>query len=216
MARFLVPFLCLMPLSAAAHPHIFVDVGFDIVLDDAGSLTHLRVTWAYDDYYSLLITQDLELDQDFDGALTAEETDKLTGFDMQWVDGFNGDLEATLDDVPLDLSRPTEATAALKAGRIITTHVRSVAGAPVLAGHALSLKPYDATYYTAYEIGQPVKLIGGAGCMLDQILPDVDAQLAQMREMLLEVDASTDLQDAGLPKMGAQFATEIRVSCPAS
>lgn len=216
MIRSLAVLLCLSPFSATAHPHIFVDAGFDIIMDDTGALTHVRVTWAYNDYYSLLITEDLKLDQDFDGQLTGEETARLTGFDMQWVDGFNGDLDVTLHGKPVELSRPKEVTAELKNGRIITTHLRSIAARPVLAGQVLSLRPYDETYYTAYEVRMPVTLTGGEACMLEQIAPDVDGELAQMQQMLLTIQADADLEENDIPLVGARFATEIRVSCPAS
>ncbi|MBK0328579.1 DUF1007 family protein [Rhodobacteraceae bacterium F11138] len=216
MARLFLFFLCVSPLSLAAHPHIFIEAGFDIQTDGAGRLTHVRVTWIYDEYYSLLITEDLRLDQDFDGELTDAETERLTGFDMRWVDGFNGDLVATLDGEPLALSGPTEATAELRDGRIITTHLRSVTGTPSLTGHVLSLKPYDETYYTAYEVTQPVTMTGKSVCMLEQIPPNIDEQLARMQQMLLSIDANADLEENDIPMMGAEFATEIRVSCGAS
>ena len=59
---------CATPLGA--HPHIFVDTGFEVILDAEGRLTHLRITWAYDEFYSLLVTEDRGLDPDYDGVLT--------------------------------------------------------------------------------------------------------------------------------------------------
>ena len=141
---------------APAHPHVFVDAGIEITLDPDGRLEAITVTWIYDEYYSLLITEELGLDPDYDGVLTAEETATLTGFDMNWAPGFNGDLEATLDGAPLALSGPEAATAALRPdGRILTTHRRAVPARPAMAGRVLSLKPYDESYYTAYEVPQP-------------------------------------------------------------
>lgn len=59
--------LILSSLAAAplaAHPHIFIDTGFELILDEAGHMTHVRVSWQYDDFYSLLITEDMALDTD--------------------------------------------------------------------------------------------------------------------------------------------------------
>ena len=206
----------LVPAAAAAHPHIFVDTGLELVTDDTGRLTHVRVTWAYDEYYSLLITEDLEVDQDFDQVLTEEDTRKLTGFDMQWMEGFEGDLYATLDGEALKLSGPGEATADLVEGRIVTTHLRAVTSRPLIGGHVLSIKPYDPTYYTAYEVTLPVTMSGLATCMIETVPPDIDARLAEMQQQLLRISPDADLEENDFPQVGEEFATDVRVSCPAS
>lgn len=204
------------PGPLLAHPHIFVDAGFEILVDDDLQLTGIRTTWVYDEFYSLLITEDLKLDQDFDGVLTSEEQALLTGFDMNWSQGFNGDLVAKLNGAPLDLSQPSEATARLENGRIITTHLRRVQGPAALAGNALSLLPFDETYYTAYEVTMPVTITGADTCMIEKILPDIDDELAQMQQMLLRIDPGADLEENDIPLLGEKFATDIQVSCPGS
>lgn len=206
----------LVPAAAAAHPHIFVDTGLELVTDDTGRLTHVRVTWAYDEYYSLLITEDLEVDQDFDEVLTEEDERKLTGFDMQWMEGFEGDLYAMLGDQALTLSGPEEPTANLMHGRIVTTHLREVTGHPVLGGRVLSIKPYDPTYYTAYDVTLPVRMSGLATCMIETVPPDIDARLAEMQQQLLRISPDADLEENDFPEVGEEFATDVRVSCPAS
>lgn len=216
MTRLLAILLCTAPFPALAHPHIFVDTGVEITMDAAGALSHVKITWTYDEYYSLLITEDLKIDQDFDGVLTDEDNALLTGFDMNWTPGFNGDLVALLDDAPLELSGPQVPTAILRNGRITTTHVRQVKGTPSLAGHVLSLLAYDETYYTAYDVTLPVKVEPASTCTLDKIAPDIDGELEQMRQMLLTINADADLEENEIPLIGGRFATEIRVSCPAS
>ena len=57
------------------------------------------------------------MDQDGDAQLTAEEEAELSGFDMQWIEGFNGDLVGSLDGVPLDLGGPQAATATMPEAR---------------------------------------------------------------------------------------------------
>ncbi|MEY8831484.1 DUF1007 family protein [Sedimentitalea sp. XS_ASV28] len=216
MTRLLAILLSAAPLPALAHPHIFIDTGLEIMLDEAGALTQVKITWTYDEYYSLLITQDLRIDQDFDGVLTSQDRERLTGFDMNWVEGYNGDLVARLDGIPLDLSGPQDPTATLQDGRITTTHVRTVAGTPDLSGRVLSLFAYDETYYSAYEISLPVRILPSSVCALDKIAPDIDNELEQMRQMLLTINADADLEENDIPLIGARFATEIRVSCPDS
>lgn len=216
MKHLLLASAFLAPLPALAHPHIFINAGVDVIFDDQGRVTHLRVTWAYDDFYSLLLAEDFGMDQDGDGALTPEEEAQLAGFDANWVPGFNGDLVATVEGQPLKLSGPLEPTARMVMGQIVSTHLREVTGTPVLGGDALSLKVFDETYYTAYDITLPVTLVGAPGCKSDLIVPDIDAAQREMQDLLAALDADADLEALGVPNMGEAFASEIRVTCPGS
>ncbi|KUJ78751.1 DUF1007 family protein [Ruegeria profundi] len=214
--RWIAPFLiCCLPFSATAHPHVFIDTGLEFIVDESGQLTHVRVTWAYDEFYSLLVLEDMNLDQDADGVLTETEEQILSGFDAQWVEGYNGDLVVFADGVPVALSGPMEADATAENGRIVTSHIRAVDGGGVPAA-ALTAKAYDETFYTAYEVTRPVKVSGPESCKIDRIDPDIDAELAQMRAFLLTLDANYDLEENDIPLVGESFATEIIVTCPST
>ncbi|WP_170379019.1 MULTISPECIES: DUF1007 family protein [Ruegeria] len=212
--RWIVTLLtCCLPIPAMAHPHVFIDTGLEFIVDDAGQLTHVRVTWAYDELYSLYQLEDMKLDQDFDGVLTENEEKFLAGFDAQWIEGYNGDLVVFADGVPVSLSGPLEPTATTEDGRIVTTHLRAVDGDAVSAS-SLTAKAFDETFYIAYELTRPVTVSGPASCQMDRIDPDIDGQLAQMQAFLLTLDADYDLEENDIPLVGENFATEIFVSCP--
>lgn len=206
---------CVSASSLVAHPHVFVDTGLAFHFDPEGRLTEVEVTWAYDEFYSLLVTEDMELDSDFDGKLTAEEQATLTGFDMQWIEGFNGDLEINQGEKALRLSRPRDYTAILKDGRVITTHFRNVEGASA-GGPAFEVKPYDRTYYTAYDVTLPVTVHGTKGCRSRVQMPDLNKGLMAVRDELAALDADTDPDDAGLPNIGADLASTVIVTCGVS
>ena len=208
----------LLPVPAAAHPHIFVDTGFAFEFDDAGRLSQVKVTWQYDEFYSLLITEDLQLDQDGDGILTPAERARLIGFDTNWDEGFNGDLEIHAGGARLALSGPLEATTALDQGRIISSHIRRIAPTDRSRQGPISMKAFDPSYYTAYDITLPVTLPARqqGECLLELIEPDIVGGLAQMQAQLLRLDANADLEENDFPLIGGEFATEIRVSCSTS
>lgn len=204
---------CCLPLPALAHPHVFIDTGLEFIVDDTGQLTHVRVIWAYDEFYSLLVLEDMKLDQDADGILTEGEEQFLTGFDAQWVEGYNGDLVVTANGAPVTLSGPMEPHATTEDGRIVTTHLREVEGGAIPA-IAITAKAFDETYYTAYEMTRPVTLSGPASCLIQRVEPDIDGQLAQMQAFLRTLDADFDLAENDIPLVGENFATEIRLTCP--
>tara|TARA_R110002049_G_scaffold44333_5_gene130087 strand:- start:140077 stop:140727 length:651 start_codon:yes stop_codon:yes gene_type:complete len=213
MKRFAAPLLCLLVAAPlGAHPHIFVETGIDAIVDDIGHLTHVRVTWVYDEFYSLLITEDRALDPDYDGVLTPEELAQLNGFDMQWVDGFNGDLVVTDGARDVPLSGPQDIITRFSEGRITTVHTRAVTGSPQLADGVV-IKPYDPTYYTAYEVNRPVKITGNDGCRGRVKMPDMTAGLKAVQEQLSTLDMESDPEDVGLPDIGAALANEVILSC---
>jgi len=209
----LLTLLVVRPLDA--HPHIFVDTGVEVHTDAGGRVTHLTVTWAYDAFYSLLITEDYGLDSDGDAVLTEAEEAALNGFDMNWDAGFNGDLVATLDGSALSLSRPRGYTTTMSEGRLVTTHLRDVAGTPSLAGRQLVIKPYDVTFYTAYDVTLPVTVEGPPLCTISREVPQMNEELSSLRQMLAQVPPDADPEDANLPNAGGAFATRIEVACSA-
>lgn len=208
--------LCLTLAAAplSAHPHIFVNTGLTFVVDEQNRLTHVQVTWEYDELYSLLVTEDMGVDSDYDGVLTSADTEMLTGFDMQWIEGFNGDLVGSLDGAPLGLSQPSAPTATLRDGKIITTHLRAVEGAPEITG-PVNFLPYDGTYYTAYEVDLPVTIQGGDGCDVSISAPDIEGALAMTKAELGALPRDFDMEAAGLGDIGRRFATDIEITCAA-
>lgn len=204
---------CATPLGA--HPHIFVDTGFEVIVDAEGRLTHLRITWAYDEFYSLLVTEDRGLDPDYDGVLTQAEVASLNGFDMQWIEGFNGDTVLLEGGEEVALSGPQDVETRFADGRIITSHLRAVEG-PAPDADGLVIKPYDPTYYTAYEVTQKVTIQGSETCRARVKMPDMNADLRALQQDLSTLDANTDPSDVGLPEIGEALANEVVITCDAS
>ena len=137
----------LSPLPAAAHPHVFVDTGLKVILNGDGQVKGIEVSWAYDALYSMLTFEDMGLDNDFDGRLNDNEVAFLTGFDLNWVEGFEGDLYLEHAGAPVALGPPEGRGLVIEDARIVTTHYRPVLR-PVLASEVV-LRAYDPTFYTA-------------------------------------------------------------------
>lgn len=213
LAALLISLSCAAPL--AAHPHIFVDTGLDLKFDGEGRLVEVKVTWAYDEFYSLLIMEDRALDPDFDGVLTEAEQAELTGFDMRWTPGFNGDLVIAQSGRVLPLSGPLKYTAVYRDARITTTHVRRV-DPNQNAGQRIEIKPYDPTYYTAYDITLPVRIEGSDICGQRIDMPDIDTNLMLLRDELNALDVETTPDDADLPDIGVLLASTVVVTCDIS
>lgn len=198
---------------AAAHPHIFIDTELEVIFDAAGKATHVRVTWIYDDFYSLLMIEDRGLDPDGDGVLTPEEHAALQGFDMAWDADFLGDTFVLAGGQSVTLGRPEAWTAAYADGRIVSTHLRAFDRAVAVAPDPLVVQVYDPGYYSAYYISaQPLLTGAPPGCTAQVFEPDRDAADAILQAALDELAGTADVE-MEFPAVGAAYAEEARITC---
>lgn len=196
--------LALLPLPALAHPHIFVDTALHVVTDDAGQIVGVEVTWVYDDLYSLLLLEDKQLDGDYDGKLTDAELAVLDGFDMNWIDGYEGDLYAGQPGgEALGLSAPQGLGTGVDAGRITTRHLRRFSR-PVTQ---VNLRAFDPTYYTAYDLTGGVHAPEGCDVQIEK----ADLNLARAKEQAALAELPPDPDD--YPEIGDAFADTVLVTC---
>mgnify|MGYP000462819759 CR=1 FL=1 len=108
MKRLLACFLSLLPAAqAVAHPHVFVDTTLRVVLDDNQRVTGIELHWAYDEFFTLMLLEDMGLDPDGDGVLTEDELAILQGFELDnWPEDFEGDIYLYGDGSKLALGTP--------------------------------------------------------------------------------------------------------------
>lgn len=200
--------VCLLSATAvAAHPHVFVDTDLALRVSD-GQITGVDVTWTYDDFFTLLILEDMGLDPDGDAILTDAELDQLRGFDMvQWPPGFEGDLYMSDGDVPIPLAHPTVTGIALTNGRIVASHSREVPPTPLAR---VVLRQYDPTYYVAYTL---TRLAVPAPCRA-QITPPEPTAAEEAIAKALELPPESPFE---MLKLGIYTADIVKFTCdPAS
>ncbi|WP_410217891.1 DUF1007 family protein [Paracoccus sp. (in: a-proteobacteria)] len=210
--------LSVLPMAAVAHPHVFIDAGLVLDYDNGGALTQVTVEWAYDDFYSLLIIEDLALDPDGDGILTPDEQEALQGFDADWEEGFDGRLYLGVEERPIALGPPREFEARYEEGRLISRHVRTLAQ-PLDGAQPLLIQVYDPEYYVQFSVPQPPR-INGADCQVRQRPGDpyaaADAYASAVADALAEEDGSLS-EEMLIVDIGPTGADEMRIQCePAS
>lgn len=209
--------LCLMAASpAVAHPHVFIDTGLEVVFDDQGAATGVRITWTYDEYFSLVVAEEHGIDQDYDGNATPDEEKALAGFDMAWDEGYPGDTYAVMGKAGLPLSPPKDWTASYKQGKITTSHMREFT-APVAVGKTpLQVQVYDPTLYTGYYIvGTPILTGAPDACKITVVLPDRAAADKILQAAIDKLSSSMDVENE-FPPVGKYYAEEVSVKCDAA
>ncbi|MDE4173598.1 DUF1007 family protein [Phaeobacter sp. PT47_59] len=199
--------LIFAPAAVQAHPHVFVDTGLSLSVDGGGRLDAVEVTWVYDEFYSLLVFEDLGLDGDMDGRLNPAELGLLQGFDLRWTAGYAGDTYLSRNEAPIALGAPEHVSTEVVDGRIVTRHRRPLQQ-PV-AADGVTIKAYDPTYYTAYTVTQEVSV--SPGCRVDITPPDLDRAYTLVEELLYAMPA--DQAETAYPEVGAAFADTVLLIC---
>ncbi len=201
--------MALWPGAPAAHPHIFIDAGLHLIVED-GRVTAVEVTWLYDGLYSLILLEDYGLDEDFDLSLTEAEIDTTLGFDLNWNSGFEGGLELRRGDVALEIGAPVAVSMDLVGeGQIRTTHRRPVTDAG--GDDALVAQAYDRDFYIAFEMTGEMA-VEGATCTPELIRADLDAAYAVLESALDEIGGAVAAED-NFPPVGAYFADRVVFTC---
>jgi ABC-type uncharacterized transport system substrate-binding protein len=197
---------------ARAHPHVFIDAGLMILLDEDGAIDAVEVTWRYDELYTLILLQDYGLDPDFDGALTEQEVAGTLGFDLNWNSGFEGGLYLSRGRTPLSLGAPEPVSMTLRPdGRLETVHRRPVRGDPGGAG-AVEARIYDDSFYIAFEATLPSGVATMPDCAPDLVRADLDAAYAALEAELAAIGGAVAAED-NFPAVGALFADKLVFRC---
>ena len=198
---------------AAAHPHIFIDAGFTLVRDAAGTPSAIEVRWRYDELYSLILLEERGLDPDYDLVLTEAETEATLGFDLNWSGGFTGGLSVMQDGAEVGLGPPEPVSLTLlPSGRFETIHRRPLHDA---TSAPLSVSIYDPEFYIAFEMILPVGVADAPDCSAELVRADLDRAYAILEAALEEIGGAVAAED-NFPPVGAHFADRVEVTCPAS
>lgn len=202
--------IALLGLAAAparAHPHIFIEAGLFVDVNAEGEAVAVEVTWTYDELYSLLIFEEFRIDGDFDGRLRADELALLHGFDMDWVEGYEGDLYVTAAGEQVALGAPEPVETRVEEGKIVTVHRRALGGS--VPANGLVLQAYDPTFYSAYDLSRGVAASGTCAVFIDPA--DMEAATSALEELLFATPQ--DEVEAEFPRVGESFADTVTLTC---
>jgi ABC-type uncharacterized transport system substrate-binding protein len=190
---------------AGAHPHIFIEAGLFVEVNAAGEAVAVEVTWTYDELYSLLIFEEYALDDDYDGVLKPDEIEQLHGFDMNWIEGFEGDLYVTGAAGKVDLGPPEPVKTWVEDGKIVTVHRRPLS----VPANGLVLQAYDPGFYSAYDLSRGVEASGTCAAFIDPA--DIEAAMDALEELLFATPQ--DEVEAEFPRVGESFADTVTLTC---
>lgn len=171
--------------QALDHPHVFIDTKVTAVLDAAGQLDSIRLRWDYDAMLSMVVVEDKGADADQNGLISPTEEQALDGFDMTWVEGFDGDTSIFQSNAVVGLELgpkdwATGWTADDSGGHLWSEHTRKLPTPIDPRNGPISIVIYDLTDYTSYSLTDAVlqasAVQGGSAAIACQFgPPDPDA-----------------------------------------
>lgn len=195
---------------AFAHPHVWTDMTIEILFDEAGSVTGLRQTWLFDDYYTAYAVDGTDLDGD--GSPDPIKLDEIMKVNMEHLKEYNYFTDATFKNEPLKLKPVTEMSSRMQGNRLEMSFVTAFDEPVTPEGSEFSYAIYDPTYYVEMlhaETDPPVTLTGAPEkCTYRLIPPNPDPNAVAQAAML-------DATVRGETGLGNFFAERVRLTCPA-
>ncbi|WP_020588211.1 DUF1007 family protein [Desulfobacter curvatus] len=141
----LAVFIILFPPTGIPHPHVFISQRTGFVFDDKG-LAGFRVNWAFDEMFSVMISEDF--DSDHNQALDANEVAVIKEKAFGYIAPYNYYIHVRIDGKPFEVKFIKSFNAWLDNGTVcyeffIPCHVVAVD-----TPKQVVLSPYDPEYYS--------------------------------------------------------------------
>ncbi|MGD9822797.1 MAG: DUF1007 family protein [Desulfobacter sp.] len=144
--RLLSAFLIILfPLPGMPHPHVFISQRTGFVFDDQG-LAGFRVTWTFDEMFSVMISEDF--DADHNKALDSKEVAEIKEKAFGYIAPYNYYIHVKIDGTPFEVKFINEFNAWLDNGIVnyeffIPCHITALE-----TPKQIVLSPYDPEYYS--------------------------------------------------------------------
>lgn len=198
----------------AAHPHMFFDATAEIFMGPDRTIESVRVRYVIDEFNTLFVVAELELDQDGDSVLNDDDQARVVEGMSIGLAPFGYYVDLRVGEERLTFGAPMIAVTLRDDGRMVTEiELRLAEPAPIAEGDA-RLTLYDPTYFTAVSLIEPPVLLGEvAGCAVLFRAFEPSALLAREQATLAQLSRE---ETPETPDVGALFADQTEVSCQTS
>jgi ABC-type uncharacterized transport system substrate-binding protein len=195
---------------AEAHPHVWVSVSSEIILNANQQITGIRHAWTFDEFYSAMAVQGL--DTNGDGVYSAEELKPLAEVNIRSLKDFDYFTFVHIGDGGnLPLKPPENYSLDYDKG-LLTLHLTLPLEPLDVHGQEVQVDVYDPSFFVAFGFATeaPVKLSGDGikGCTAEIKRPDAETE--EDAKALSEAFFS---QLGPNSNFGAQFAQTVMVKC---
>lgn len=200
----------LLPFSAQAHPHAWIDVEITALANDKGQITGLRQVWYFDDAYSAFTLEGLRQLNGSDipkAALLELAAENLTNLaDYSWFTDFKADGDRQ------DFLLPEQFDQHHEDGRLIMSFDLMLE-TPVTANGA-SWQVYDPVYYIELLYKESDAKLVLAESLAQHLSCTARIEEPNPTEEMVIQAASLAIDEVAEDGLGALFAQKAIVTCP--
>ncbi|MCV6574973.1 MAG: DUF1007 family protein [Cohaesibacter sp.] len=204
--------------QALAHPHVWVSVRTELVMDGS-MVSAIRHHWLFDDAFSAFATQGL--DENGDGILSREELQPLAKVNVESLSDYDyfSDLyvKSASDDEDLAFSDPSDYWLTMEKGQL-ELHFTLPVVKQLDAKAELLLDVYDPSLFVDFSFAKDksVTLVdggndGGKGCSFEVKKPEALDEATM--NLLSQIPASQRDLPEDLMKMTATLANQVSLTC---
>ncbi len=192
---------------AAAHPHVWIDLRTEVEFDDRQRVAALRVSWRFDEFYSLFAVEGL--DKNADGVLDADELRPLAELNVTTLKEVNYFTHLKVDGVDAAFGAVSDYVSTFQDGILSLEFVIPLQTPVDPLQAVVSFVSYDPTFYIAVEplLQDPVGFAGS---------PPPQCRAVEEQGGALEASSlsETDFLDPEVSSgIGALYATEFTIAC---
>ena len=209
------PAICFAFLASAsaldAHPHVFIDGGVDVYLDEDGMLHKVEVTWLYDKFETLYILSSQGISPKKDGRLNSNDLLVLNSFYENWPPDFDGSVHLKYLEQSIDLNWPQNASVTYSENRLKVKFERELKTKFALTNIPLEIGFYERTYFFDFTITSQPLIFGDAGNCNASVIPfEINSQSADILRELSYLGREEIPEDT---QIGAKLADRIQLKC---
>jgi ABC-type uncharacterized transport system substrate-binding protein len=203
------PLCALVTLAAspaAAHPHAWIDMHSEVMLDDHGGMTGLRLYWVFDEWYTGYIASDIArsetLSNEFLTSLAAQNLANLAEYDYF--------TKVLVDGEKVPLGKVTTFDTGLMSERLWLRFEVPLAETVDPRKRKVTYEVYDPTYYIEilHVEDNPVTFVGQGADQCSAKVIDADPTFEAVA-----LASALDVTQTGGDNLGELFAQTVEVSC---
>lgn len=199
--------------SAAAHPHVWIEMQSDVVFNDQGLIQGVNLTWSFDDGYTQMALDGL--DTNGDGVYSQSELDPLTKENIASLKDYEFFTVMRLNGEKQEIGEVGEY-GQIWSNNKLELHFQVPLKTPADPKAAeFSFKVYDPEFFIAIDYGKddPVSVAGAMPTPCKLVVKPVptSAELEQTQAML--ATKGKDWKPETNEDFGAMFAQAVVVQC---
>lgn len=204
--------------AAVAHPHVWIDLKTEVIMDDQGRITGLRLDWTMDELYSTYVIEDMKLIPDVDEAKELAAMARVT---QENLGEYNYFVRVKLGDEVQNFSVIDDMRAEVRDDLVWMGFTIGFDQPIDLSAGKLRYAVYDPTYYIeiTYPADVDIKNLGATPISFSGgPQPDACQATVTRAEPTFEtiaLAASLDREDVAPVDLGDLFAEWVGIDCPA-